>query len=116
MRGRIISLPTFNESGWQPPSMIKPARVTPRPALGNANFTSAQHLVHHPAPNGIVGLVLTNRSMPSKTSGKGNIRKALMGVDLVDCVIVLPDQLFQSILIPARLWSTYRGRGRQLRR
>ena len=42
--------------------------------------------------------------MSSNQSGEGEIRKAIIGFDLVDCMIALPSQLFYGSPIPACLW------------
>jgi len=56
--------------------------------------------------------------MSSNQSGEGDIRKAIIEADLVDCMVALPTQLFYSTQIPACLWfltrdkknSSYRDR------
>ena len=48
--------------------------------------------------------VLANGSMSSTQSGEGDIRKALIEADLVDCMVALPGQLFYSTQIPVYLW------------
>ena len=67
----------------------------------------------------MAGFVLANGSMSSNQSGEGDIRKALIEADLVDCMVALPGQLFYSTQIPVCLWfltksklpSPARGRG-----
>src|SRR5439155_22871956 len=49
-------------------------------------------------------------SMSSNQSGEGDIRKAIIEADLVDCMIALPGQLFYSTQIPACLWFLARDR------
>ena len=58
------------------------------------------HFIHHLAPKGTAGFVLANGSMSSNQSGEGDIRKALIEADLVDCMVALPGQLFYSTPIP----------------
>jgi type I restriction enzyme M protein len=61
----------------------------------------------HPAPpvaHGTAGVVLANGSMSSTQSGEGEIRKAMIEGEVVDCMIALPGQLFYSTQIPACLW------------
>lgn len=60
----------------------------------NANFAWVQHFIHHLAPQGMAGFVLANGSMSSNQSGEGEIRRALIEADLVDCMVALPGQLF----------------------
>lgn len=70
----------------------------------NANFAWVQHFIHHVAPQGMAGFVLANGSMSSNQSGEGDIRRALIEADLVDCMVALPGQLFYSTQIPVCLW------------
>jgi type I restriction enzyme M protein len=42
--------------------------------------------------------------MSSQQSGEGEIRKAMIEGDAIDCMIALPGQLFYSTQIPACLW------------
>ena len=73
------------------------------PPKGNANFAWVQHFIHHLSPSGMAGFVLANGSMSSNQSGEGDIRKALIEADLVDCMVALPGQLFYSTQIPVCL-------------
>src|SRR5205807_5571130 len=74
------------------------------PPVGNANFAWVQHFIHHLAPHGMAGFVLANGSMSSSQSGEGEIRKAIVEADLVDCMVALPGQLFYATQIPVCLW------------
>ncbi len=78
---------------------------------GNANYAWILHFLHHLAPHGIAGFVLANGSFTSNTSGEGEIRKAIIEADLVDCIIALPGQLFYTTQIPACLWFLTRNKG-----
>jgi type I restriction enzyme M protein len=80
------------------------------PPKGNANFAWVQHFIHHLGPTGMAGFVLANGSMSSNQSGEGDIRKAIIEADLVDCMVALPGQLFYSTQIPACLWFLARDR------
>ncbi len=107
----ILANPPFNISDWGGERL----RDDPRwrygtPPAGNVNFAWVQHMVHHLAPAGVAGFVLANGSMSSNQSGEGEIRKALIEADLVDCMIALPGQLFYSTQIPACLWFLARDR------
>jgi type I restriction enzyme M protein len=74
------------------------------PPKGNANFGWIQHIIHHLTPNGMTGFVSANGAMSSNQSGEGDIRKAIIEADLVDCMVSLPGQLFYSTPIPVCLW------------
>jgi type I restriction enzyme M protein len=53
---------------------------------------------------------MANGSMSTSTSGEGDIRKALIEADLVDCVIAMPGQLFYTTPIPVCLWFLSRSK------
>src|SRR5207244_4706823 len=80
------------------------------PPAGNANYAWVQHFIHHLAPTGLAGFVLANGSMSSNQSGEGEIRKAIIEADLVDCMVALPGQLFYSTQIPVCLWFLTRNK------
>jgi type I restriction enzyme M protein len=48
--------------------------------------------------------------MSSNQSGEGDIRKAMVEADAVDCMVALPGQLFYSTQIPACLWFLARNK------
>lgn len=101
----ILANPPFNISDWGGERLREDARWKYGiPPAGNANFGWLQHILHHLGPNGTAGVVLANGSMSSTQSGEGNIRKAMIEGDVVDCMIALPGQLFYSTQIPACLW------------
>lgn len=99
----VLANPPFNDSDW----FRKDDDVRWQygiPPKGNANFAWVQHFIHHLAPKGMAGFVLANGSMSSNQSGEGEIRKAILEADLVDCMVALPGQLFYSTQIPVCLW------------
>jgi type I restriction enzyme M protein len=101
----ILANPAFNMSDWGGERLREDLRWKYGvPPVGNANFAWVEHIIHHLAPNGIAGFVLANGSMSSNRSGEGEIRKAILEGDLVDCMIALPGQLFYGTPIPACLW------------
>ena len=105
----VIANPPFNDSDW----FRKDDDVRWKygvPPKGNANFAWVQHFIHHLAPSGMAGFVLANGSMSSNQSGEGDIRKALIEADLVDCMVALPGQLFYSTQIPVCLWFLARNK------
>jgi type I restriction enzyme M protein len=107
----ILANPPFNMSDWGGERLREDKRwVYGVPPAGNANYAWIQHFVHHLAPNGIAGFVLANGSMSSNQSGEGEIRKAIIEADLVDCMVALPGQLFYSTQIPVCLWFLARNK------
>ncbi len=80
------------------------------PPTGNANYAWIQHFIYHLAPSGQAGFVLAKGALTSKTSGEGEIRKALVEAGLIDCIVNLPAKLFLNTQIPASLWLLSRNR------
>ncbi len=111
----VIANPPFNDSDW----FRKDDDVRWKygvPPKGNANFAWVQHFIHHLAPDGYAGFVLANGSMSSNQSGEGEIRKAIIEADMVDCMVALPGQLFYSTQIPVCLWFLTRNKNDGKRR
>jgi type I restriction enzyme M protein len=107
----ILANPAFNMSDWGGERLREDARWKyGAPPVGNANFAWVQHMIFHLAPSGIAGFVLANGSMSSNQSGEGEIRKAIIEADLVDCMIAIPGQLFYGTAIPACLWFLARNK------
>jgi type I restriction enzyme M protein len=103
----IIANPPFNVSDWSGELLRGDGRWQyGTPPVGNANFAWLQHFVHHLAPNGRAGVVLAKGALTSKTSGEGDIRKALVADgNLIDCIVNLPAKLFLNTQIPAACGS-----------
>lgn len=115
----VLANPHFNDSDWfrKDDDARWQYGVPPK---GNANFAWVQHFIHHLAPQGMAGFVLANGSMSSNQSGEGDIRRAFIEADLVDCMVALPGQLFYSTPIPVCLWflakNKHDGKRRDRRR
>ena len=107
----ILANPPFNMSDWGGDRLREDVRWKfGAPPAANANFGWVQHFIHHLAPGGVAGFVLANGSMSSIQSGEGEIRKAIVEADLVDCMVALPGQLFYSTQIPVCLWFLARDK------
>ena len=107
----IIANPPFNVSDWSGELLSNDGRWQyGTPPMGNANYAWIQHFIYHLAPGGQAGFVLAKGALTSKTSGEGDIRKALCDADLIDCIINLPAKLFLNTQIPASLWFINRNR------
>ena len=101
----IIANPPFNISDWGGERLREDVRWKyGTPPTGNANYGWVSHFIYHLSPEGIAGFVLANGSMSSNTSNEGEIRKAIIRDDLVECIVTLPDRLFYNTGIPACLW------------
>ncbi|MHB8089837.1 MAG: type I restriction-modification system subunit M [Anaerolineaceae bacterium] len=107
----IIANPPFNVRDWSGELLRNDGRWKfGTPPAGNANYAWIQHFLYHLSPSGIAGFVLAKGSLTSKSSGEGDIRKALIEARLVDCIVNLPAKLFLNTQIPASLWFLSRNK------
>jgi len=107
----VIANPPFNDSDWSGDLLRKDGRWKHgTPPTGNANYAWIQHFLYHLSPSGQAGFVLAKGALTSKTSGEGDIRKALIEARLVDCIVNLPAKLFLNTQIPASLWFLSRNK------
>ncbi|WP_404363306.1 N-6 DNA methylase [Corallococcus coralloides] len=107
----VLANPPFNDSDWSGDRLREDVRWKfGVPPTGNANFAWVQHFIHHLSPTGTAGFVLANGAMSSHQSGEGEIRRAIIEADLVDCMVALPGQLFYSTQIPVCLWFLARDK------
>jgi type I restriction enzyme M protein len=107
----VIANPPFNDSDWSGDLLRKDGRWQyGTPPTGNANYAWIQHFLYHLSPSGLAGFVLAKGALTSKTSGEGDIRKELIEVRLVDCIVNLPAKLFLNTQIPASLWFLSRNK------
>jgi len=101
----VMANPPFNIKDWWHAKLEGDIRWKHgTPPQGNANYGWIQHMLHHLNDNGSMGLLLANGSMSSNTNNEGEIRKALIEADLVECMVALPGQLFTNTQIPACIW------------
>jgi len=108
----IMANPPFNMKEWNAGVRDDDPRWKfGVPPAGNANFAWLQHMIFHLAPNGSLGLLLANGSMSSNTNNEGEIRKAIIEADLIECMVALPGQLFTNTQIPACIWFLTRSKG-----
>ncbi|KAB7731917.1 N-6 DNA methylase [Rudanella paleaurantiibacter] len=101
----VMANPPFNIREWWSAKLENDPRWQyGTPPQGNANFGWMQHMLYHLAPTGSMALLLSNGSMSSSTNNEGDIRRALVDADLVECMVALPGQLFTNTQIPACIW------------
>ena len=107
----ILANPPFNVSDWggdrlkddSAGSTARRRRATPTsPGCSTSSTTSRR-------PASPASCWPTAR-MSSNQSGEGEIRKAIVEADLVDCMVALPGQLFYSTQIPVCLWFLARDK------
>lgn len=101
----VMANPPFNIKEWWDGKLEgDPRWVYGTPPKSNANYAWLQHMLYHLSPTGSMALLLANGSMSSNTNGEGDIRRALVEADLVECIVALPGQLFTNTQIPACIW------------
>lgn len=107
----IMANPPFNLSSWGQEKLQDDVRWKYGiPPAGNANYGWIQHMIHHLAPNGKIGLVLANGALSTQSGGEGDIRRRIIEDDLIEGIIALPTQLFYSVTIPVTLWFISRNK------
>ncbi|MBR4067998.1 MAG: type I restriction-modification system subunit M [Clostridia bacterium] len=107
----ILANPPFNYHPWHQEELVDDVRWKfGVPPAGNANFAWIQHMIHHLAPNGKIGLVLANGALSSQSGGEGEIRKKIIEADLVEAIVAMPSNLFYSVTIPVTLWFITRNK------
>jgi type I restriction enzyme M protein len=110
----IMANPPFNMKEWNTGvNDNDPRWKYGTPPANNANFAWLQHMLHHLAADGSQALLLANGSMSSTTNNEGEIRKALIENDLVECMVALPGQLFTNTQIPACIWFLTKNKGKR---
>ena len=101
----ILANPPFNISDWDGDKLLEDPRwVHGIPPETNANFAWLQHMLSRLSSRGRAGIVLSNGSLTSQQSGEGDIRRKMVIADVVECMVVMPGQLFSNTQIPACLW------------
>lgn len=101
----ILANPPYNYSPWNQEKLLDDVRWKyGTPPAGNANYAWIQHMIHHLAPNGKIGLVLANIALSSQQCGEGEIRQKIIEDDLIEGIISMPSNLFYSVTLSVTLW------------
>lgn len=107
----ILANPPFNYHPWNQEKLTEDIRWKyGLPPASNANYAWIQHMIHHLAPNGKIGLVLANGALSTQSGGEGEIRKRIIEDDLIEGIVALPTNLFYSVTIPVTLWFISRNK------
>jgi type I restriction enzyme M protein len=102
----IMANPPFNQKQWRAENELKD---DPRwngyevPPTGNANYAWILNIVSKLSENGIAGFLLANSAL----SGEGiekSIRRKLIENDLVEAILVLPQDMFYTTDISVTIW------------
>lgn len=107
----ILANPPFNYRPWNQEMLLDDVRWKYGiPPAGNANYAWIQHMIHHLAPNGKIGLVLVNGALNTDLNGQGDIRKKIIEDDLIEGIIAMPPKLFYSVTLPFTLCFITKGK------
>jgi type I restriction enzyme M protein len=117
----VIANPPFNdgskgENGWR--SDLIPKK-DPRLKLGddymplaprNANTMWIMHFLYHLKQGGTAGFVMATGELSNGEIARLAVRKTLIELNYVDCIVQLTGQLFANTQIPCALWFLSKNR------
>ena len=105
----ILANPPFNLE-WERDKVEKDSRwkfgLAPKT---NANYAWLQHMISKLSQNGKMACILSNGSLAAGGQ-EGDIRRKLIENDLIDCVIVMPNNLFYTVTVPCSIWIINRNK------
>lgn len=102
----IMANPPFNQKQWRADNELT---NDPRwagyevPPTGNANYAWILNMVSKLSENGVAGFILANGALSGNGTEK-EIRKKLMENNLVEAILVLPQDMFYTTNISVTLW------------
>ncbi len=102
----IMANPPFNQKDWRAADeLINDPRWAGYevPPTGNANYAWILNIVSKLSENGVAGFLLANGALSGDNSEK-EIRKKLIQNNLVEAILVLPQDMFYTTNISVTLW------------
>lgn len=102
----IMANPPFNQKAWRESDELLD---DPRwdgyevPPTSNANYAWILNIVSKMSENGIAGFLLANGAL-SGDGAEYKIRKQLIENDLVEAIVILPQNMFYTTNISVTLW------------
>jgi len=102
----VMANPPFNQKQWRADNELTD---DPRwagydvPPTGNANYAWILNMVSKLSENGVAGFVLANGALIGDGTEKA-IRKKLIENNLVEAIVVLPQNMFYTTNISVTLW------------
>ncbi len=102
----IMANPPFNQKDWRATDELVDDprwRGYDVPPISNANYAWILNMVAKLSENGVAGFILANGAL----SGGGEeykIRKKLIENDLVEAIVILPQNMFYTTTISVTLW------------
>ena len=108
----VLANPPFNLE-WEREKVEKDPRwkygLAPK---NNANYAWLQHMISKLSQTGKMACILANGSL-SAGGQELEIRKKIIENDLVDCILMMPSNLFYTVQIPCCVWIINRNKKRK---
>lgn len=113
----VMANPPFNQKDWRAENELKD---DPRwmgyevPPKSNANYGWILNMVSKLSENGVAGFVLANGAL----SGNGEeykIRRKLIENDLVEAIMILPQNMFYTTNISVTVWILNKNKREQIK-
>ena len=70
----------------------------------NANYAWLQHMISKLSYKGKAAVILHNGSLTTNTAAESEIRKKMIEDDIVECILLMPTNLFYTVSIPCSIW------------
>lgn len=108
----IMANPPFNQKAWRESDELL---EDPRwdgyevPPTSNANYAWILNIVSKMSENGVAGFLLANGAL-SGGGAEYEIRKQLIENDLVEAIVILPQNMFYTTDISVTLWILNRNK------
>lgn len=113
----IMANPPFNQKDWRAENELKDDprwRGYDVPPKSNANYAWILNMVSKLSENGVAGFLLANGAL----SGGGEeykIRKTLIENNLVEAILVTPNDMFYTVNISVSLWILNKNKKTQIK-
>jgi type I restriction enzyme M protein len=113
----IMANPPFNQKDWRGEDELKDDprwRGYDVPPKSNANYAWILNIVSKLSENGVAGFILANGAL----SGNGEeykIRRKLIENNLVEAILVLPQDMFYTTNISVTIWILNKNKKKQTR-
>lgn len=114
----IMANPPFNQKDWRAENELlddsrwKGYDVPPK---SNANYAWILNIVSKLSENGVAGFLLANGAL-SSGGDEYNIRKQLIENNLVEAILILPQNMFYTTNISVTLWILNKNKNETVRK
>lgn len=100
----VISNPPFNMKDWGAEFVsYDDPRLIGKINKNNANYMWIQHFLYHMKEDGKAGFVISNGALTSSNEADYYTRMRMIELNVIDCVVQLPEKMFLGTAIPSTL-------------